>query len=484
MSCSSRKREAGSRPILLRLPASGFPLPALKASILILTAVVWGVAVAATAAENPYERAETLAAQRRFSLAEAEYRYALRQRPRDWRLRLGLARVILWDGRYREAERHFAALLAERPRDPAVLLGHAQAAYWSGDYRGATARYRRLLAVDPQHAEARKVLGDLAALSAPRYEIAGTHRDDSQPYRLSGMRAVFSYFSDPLTRWDVRGSAGSARGGGSALGSLGAGVSIGVPALRAGIEGWAGQFRFPDGATDVVGELSVRRTLPLRSAVVASIEKRPLLMTAGSVDAHVTARQTTLTWRRDPTERWLAAVNAHIVEYSDGNRGWGADAWAVAPIVSTPRFNLRGGFSAAWRDTDENRFRFTAFESEPLPSGGFAYRFTGVYDPYWTPHELREGRLVLVAETARLKVQADAGYARDRALAFSPPSGPAPVPPFTFPIMIDRSFRPWRLAAELTVPVGAGIEIRARYRHDVTVFYRANEIEASLGGRL
>ncbi|HEU4523285.1 MAG TPA: tetratricopeptide repeat protein, partial [Thermoanaerobaculia bacterium] len=86
---------------------------------------------------DPYTRAEALAAERQFDQAEIEYRSQLETRPQDWRLRLGLARVILWDGRYAEAEDHFSALLADRPADVNALLGYAQAAYWWGDFRAA-----------------------------------------------------------------------------------------------------------------------------------------------------------------------------------------------------------------------------------------------------------------------------------------------------------------------------------------------------------
>lgn len=444
--------------------------------------VVCGVCVIAAAAD-PYQAAERLAADRRFKEAEAEYRRQLETRPKDWRLRIGLARVILWDGRYREAERAFAPLVRERPQDAGALLGYAQAAYWSGEFRSARTRYGRLLAAHPQHEEARKVLGDLAALSAPRYEVTAAHRSDSQPYRVSGGRTVVSWFSDPLTRWDLRARAGQVTAGESTLGGVGAGVSVGIPRIRMRADAWAERFRFADGETDVIGEFSLARDLPGKSVVIASVERMPLLATATSVDTHPTVTHYALSWRRDPTERWLASASVHARRYSDGNEGSGADAWALAPLWSRETMTLRGGLSAAYRDTDENRFTFTSFRSQPLSTGEYQYTFSGVYDPYWTPHKLREARIVLVAETPRLKIHVDAGVARDEYLGFGPPTGPTPNPFFIFPAVLDRTFRPWRATAEATWPLTAGVALRGRYSHDVTAFYRADEIEASLVGR-
>ena len=443
-----------------------------------------GVPVAARAAEDPYQRAESLAAARRFDEAEAEYRRELRSRPDDWRLRLGLARVILWDGRYAEADRTFAALLRERPADAAALLGYAQAAYWDGDFRAARRRYQRLQSADPQNAEASKALSDIAMLSAPRYEIGATHRDDSQPYTVGVMRATVSWFSDPLVRWDVIAGAGNVTEGERPLATAGAGVSATFPRARATVEAHAERFRYPGGETGTIGEVAVTRSLPWRSSIVVSARRSPLLGTAFSVDDHEAVTQYSVSWRRDPTERWLAAVSAHSLDYSDDNRGRGADAWIVAPVYGRGAFRLRAGLSAAWRDTELDRFRFTTFRSEQIGAGRWRYTYSGVYDPYWTPHELEEARLVAVAEIPRLKLHADAGYARDRALGFGPTTGATPNPLFIIPHVQERSFRPWRAGAEVNWPIAARIELRARYLHEVTAFYRANEIEASLGGRL
>jgi hypothetical protein len=461
-------------------PKSKIQNPKCAGAVILI--VLLGLPVAAWG-QDPF-RAEELAAARRFDEAEREYRRALGARPQDWRLRLGLARVILWDGRYREAERAFAAMLDERPRDVDALLGYAQAAYWSGDFRSARNRYERLREADPANAEAIKALSDIALLSAPRYEVTATHRDDSQPYRVSMMRAQFSYFSDPLVRWDVVGGTGDVSDGESRIATVGAGVSAAFPRLRSTVEGRLERFRFPDGFHAAIGEVAVTRDLPGHSKLGLSARKTPLLGTASSVAHHETTTQLSVSWRRDPAARWLAAVSAQVLDYSDGNSGTGADAWVVAPVFSRGTFMLRAGLSGAWRDTELDRFRFTTFRSEQESPGVWRYTYTGVYDPYWTPHELKEARVVVVAEIPRLKIHADAGYARDRALGFGPRTGSTPTPLFIDPQMQGRSFRPWRAGAELHWPIAARIDVRARYVHEVTAFYRANEFEASLGGRL
>ena len=454
-------------------------------SILKWSLVVWAVLVTGTAfaAEDIHSRAESLVRSGRYGEAEAIYRQALTSSPRDYRIRLGLSRVFLWSGKYADAERAFGELVRERPRDVPALLGFAQTAYWSGDFRSAPGRFQRVLGVDVSNADARQALAELRSVSRPRWEASVDAADDSQPLRRVGGSARVSLFSDPLTRWDVMLRRMDFED--ATLNGFGAAVSTSFPPLLLSIDAEVEHVRFPDGESAMVGGLSVGRRVTRHSVVTAAIDRTPVVGTISSLDTHTTATQYRIGWKTDDSARWLAAASAHVVDYSDDNRGNGVDAYLIAPVLSS-RFSLSAGLSSAWRDSDENRFRFTTFLSERVASDVFNYRVTGVYDPYWTPHKLLEGRAIVVISTAlrkaRIKVQADGGYARDEYRSFAPPSGPTPTPSFTVPIMLERTFHPWRASLEGVMPLQTGVELRARYRHEVSAFYRVNEFQASVGG--
>ena len=382
--------------------------------------------------------------------------------------------MLLWSGRYDDADRAFRDLLLERPGDGDALLGFAQAAYWSGDLRAAQRRYRDLARREPDHEEATRALADLATLSRPQYEAGAIGSDDSQPYDTFRTDVRASFFSDPLTRWDVIARAGSVEGGEDSIRALGGGFSTTLP-FRIGLAAEIESFRFPNGETKMLGSVSAGSPTPWRGTFTIGVERAPLLATAAAVDDAATATRTFVSWQRDHS----LAVNVDRVGYSDDNAGRGVDGWFLVPIAGT----LRAGASAAWRDTDETRFFFTGFHAEPV-AGGYRYVYTGEYDPYWTPLDLREVRAIVAWHWRWLKLQADGGWAKERATSFGPASGPNPTPGFTFPIEYERTFRPWRASAEIAIPVSGRVELRARYRHEVTSFYRANEFEASVGGRL
>lgn len=96
--------------------------------------------------------------------AVAEYRKAESMAPESHRARLGLARVLAWNGQNEEAARRFDELLAENPDDVEALLGRAQVARWTGGLGEADrglARAERLRGEDPRLAAERAQL-DLA----------------------------------------------------------------------------------------------------------------------------------------------------------------------------------------------------------------------------------------------------------------------------------------------------------------------------------
>ena len=433
--------------------------------------------------------AQTLAWNKEFAQAESVYRAALVRWPQDPELRSGLAQVLLWSNRFREGERLFAQLVRERPTDNAALLGAAQGSYWSGDYRTAMRRFEVLAQRDPANADAVRGISELRALMRSRYDVRGQYASDTQPLRRSGAAARFGFFSDPLTHWDVRGSAGTMEHEGNNLDvrSVGLSGTTTIPSIRTTVTAGVDRQWFDDGTAENLANASVAWKLG-KETLALTFDQFTLLGTASAIERRESASRISLAWRHERENGLQAAATAHTLRYTDDNEGFGADVYALQPLLRRGSITLRGGLSAAWRDSREDRFRFTGFQSEPRSDGLFDYRFSGVYDPYWTPNDLSEARLIASIESvtsrAQFRIQADGGYARERARGFGPAFDLTPSPTFTFPILLSRTYKPWRVSAELTIPINQRIEFRARARREATAFYNVNEFEASLGGHL
>jgi len=435
-----------------------------------IVAVVW--ILAATAADLP--RADALAHAKQFADAEALYRAIVAEEPESRAARLGLARVVMWQGRYAEAMRLFDAI---QPPDADTLEGRATAAYWSGDFRSAARDFRRVLAIDPNREFSRQSLAEIAsaARSSQRLTIGAT-RDD-QPFDSVQAEASATVFSDPLTEWSVTTGGQSLDAG--RIGEENASfVRIGNVTRfgRMRFAADAGAQRFPDGETGFIGGASVNV-----KPFTLSIERRAELAAATAIRTHATSTTTSLRW--DHEREWLASAELSHRRYFDDNSGWSATAWGVVPLWNNDAWTFWGGLSAAARDTEESRFAITAISST-LDSGAFRYSYRAEYDPYWTPNDLVEGRVVAAIERrwqrGSLKLQADGGYARDRGRAFGPDSGLEPFPSATWPVAFDREWHPFRVGLTTSVELAPSFRLEVGAAHGATVDYRSTSFHASL----
>lgn len=427
--------------------------------ILVLV-LVW---CAATASADDLSRAEQLAWNKQFADAEALYRTL----PPSRRAQLGLARVVMWQGRYAEAISLFNEL-----NDVDALEGRATAEYWSGDYRGAARDFGLVLKLDPKREFARTSLTEIAATARPsqRIEFGGV-RDD-QPLDVNRAEVSATLFSDPLTRWTV--AIGGAQFDGGVRGTRDAEY------VRVENETRWREFVFGAAAGafdgDFVGNASVRwKQLALR------VERQEELASATAIRNSAFSTTTTLRWSRE--RDWIAAVEASHRSYSDDNSGYAFVAYGVAPVLKRESWTAWAGGSVAARDTDQSRFNATSVSST-LENGAFRYRYRGEYDPYWTPDDLREARAVFAVERsfsrAHLKLHADAGVARDRGRAFGPDLGSGPFPPQIFTFAFDRSYNPYRFGLIGDVALAHGFRIEAGAERSVTVDYRSTTFHAAL----
>lgn len=431
--------------------------------------------------------AETLGWQKRFEESEKVYRQVLR-RSGSPAAGKGLARVLLWSGKYGESRKLARSLLKNTPGEADTQEIAATAAYWSGDFRSAEREFSRIVRLHPERSESRKNLLEIRSAARPQLKVETGITFDSQPYRILRTSAEGSFFSDPLTRWDatmgtytmdpVRGRADSVAP------FAGLGGEITIPSLSLVVRPRLGLIRFPDGESRTIGSLSGTLRTSRHSRLTLEGQRRELLAVREGTDDHLTVDSFGIGFQLEPRASWVGNVRAESLEYSDGNRGESASGYILAPVAKVRAARLSAGFSVAWRDTDETRFRVESIRARPV-ANFFAYHYDGVYDPYHTPQSLTEARLLMSLEMTRaattVRIRGDLGIARDRATTFGPPIGPRPVPNIApYPVTFEREFHPWRLAVEARRPIARNFEIQASYERSLTSEYRAHTAYATL----
>ena len=424
------------------------------------------------------EQARQLAWQKEFAAAEKLYRKALQDSPGARDAKYGLAQVLLWEGKYREARQLFQSLHGADAAE-----GAATAAYWQGDYRTAAREFAAL----PHSEIARKSLDDIEAASAGDARVGVEAVDDDQPYRAWRTTLGASLFSDPLTRWDFA-------AGGYRVNNIDRGIArtepffsvtnaLTLPWQKLTVTTNVGGIRYPDSTTGPTGGIALDYKISPNSTASIGAQHHEILSNASSVDMHPSVTITSISWSRYAARSWLAGVDAGHNHYFDGNDGGFVQGYALWPVLERERTTIWTGASAAIRDTDETTFDLDAV-SGTRTDGFFTYSYRGSYRGYWTPIDFREARAIVTIaeqiERSELKLQGEWGVGKDTARGFGPPEGLSPLPANIYTFDFNRTFHPWRIAAALSMPIASAYRLQLDVERNVTVFYAANAVRASL----
>jgi tetratricopeptide (TPR) repeat protein len=496
---------------------------------LVLTILLWGALLSlpaqAQAQPGELQRARALISQQRHGEAEQILRRAIAANPSrvDFRIALAealvqqqrlaeaeavlldvrrtmtpyresellLAQIWLWQGRLHEAASAFRGILATHPDDARAREGLATALYWSGDWPQAANEYRRLLTIEPQNETARQHLSEIEQLAAATGEAGLTYASDDQPYRRIRSWASYSPRATSLMRFRIDAGSYLLQSPADDLSVTApfAGVRLAraFPRARMAAEVWGRVQNFPDDETKVLGGGAIRRNLGPHVQISLVIDQRELLYTTTSLSTHPHVTAATLRWDLQQPDGWYAAVFAETLRHFDDNSGVSLGGYAAAPVLRTPAVTLWLGAGASYRDTEQSRFRLDTISSTPRPGGGFDYHYRGVYDPYWTPVETAEARLVTVFGWAApggfaVRIHADGGVSRELAIGFGPERGTTPLPTPGAGVF-ERQVYPWRAGAELTRPLGQLGTLTLAYEHFVTAFYVSDETTIRLSRR-
>lgn len=129
-------------------------LPALALATLLALALARPALADGDFAER-LERADGwLAEQATWPRAVDTYRALLAEAPERHEVRLRLARVLSWDGRYDEALAEYDRVLAEVPDHPTAAVERAEVLSWAGRGPQADAAFAEILAAEPENARA------------------------------------------------------------------------------------------------------------------------------------------------------------------------------------------------------------------------------------------------------------------------------------------------------------------------------------------
>jgi Flp pilus assembly protein TadD len=414
--------------------------------------------------------------------AEAAYASALARHPRDPGIRYDYARMLAETGD-RKGARRLLEPLRDVPAwraEAAALLGTI--AYWEGDFAGAARLFDEALRADPSHAEAARLRREIRQASAPWLKLGGLFWRDDQPLDRGGAIVEAGRFLTPVTpvaaRFDGRryvpgdvplrlANGALAQDGPVTMPFGEVELSHFAPAARLelkAIGGWLG--RPSPAGHDWNGSLEAGLRLPQGLTPRARVERRPYLHTTASLERPVRVTERAAGLALHHPRGWMAEAEHSRRRFDDGNEGWTAYGWLLAPLVHRPGFQLHAGYAVSASDTAEPRFSAE-----------------GRYDPYHTPLDQRIHTAVAAARWAgprgqSLDLNASAGVHARETAPFLTGDDAAPIG------FGEREFQPWRLRAGATLPLTGSLALAAGGEVGRTSFYTWRTASASLTWRL
>lgn len=403
-----------------------------------------------------------------------QYKAAVSLQPADPWLRVEYAEVLLSLGERSRARSTLEDVLADRipaaaEAEALALLGRL--AYWGGDYNRAVRLFEGALERDPGHRAAQTELGEIRAATRPWFRMGAGVRDDNQPYRRYRGAIEAGAYIAPL--WAFRLEAVPRvlqTNVDAAVGAVSVGVSGYMPSLRLELTGRLGawltrDYEVASAPWTAIGGLGLR--LPAATTLRAEASRRRYLGTRASADTFVMVRTVDLRLDRAASPGWAGEGVARHESFPDGNVVRTAYAWLLAPLLP----QLRLGYSVAWQNADESRWTAS--------SGAVG---DGYYDPYFTPDRVRThavlAELLLPLEPTAVRIDGSYGF---HAAAGEPTSAIAGVgTPGRGPRFDGQHYSPWRLGAEVVLPVTAGVNLRLAGERERTTYYELTHVALAI----
>ncbi|MEX2182027.1 MAG: tetratricopeptide repeat protein [Gemmatimonadaceae bacterium] len=418
--------------------------------------------------------------------ARAVYEATLRRHPDAAALVLDFGRMLAETGDRKRA-RALAMPLAEDPTWGArarALLGTV--AYWDGDFTKARRLLRSVVQADPSQEEARRQLGEIAAVTAPWILTGGELRADDQPLVRRDVRVAAGVHATPLLSLTARAGMRRVTSADSLsldLRSVEAGVAHFAPALRLETDVVAGLRQRDGDAASWTGRGRAGLRLPRHLKVHAMMERDEYLHTVASLRTSVMTNTTTALVTLDAPHGWLGEAAVQHTAFPDDNAVRTVYAWVLVPLTRTGNARFQMGYGLSLQHADESRF-VLADSTQPYPPGDPRFDASGVYAPYYTPAHLAAHSVLANWETRTGVVTLRAGgsyavWATDDEPVFTTQPGD-PVAQFGF---TPRALKAWTVRGGMDIAASPDVTIVLGGEATQAAFYRVLTARAGLSWR-
>lgn len=418
--------------------------------------------------------AQTLYWDGRTERAVEEYRRTLERLPDHAVLRLDFGRLLAENGRPDEAGEVLRPVIrgeASRGASPRVVAdAHTwlgKLAYWEGELRTARDHLGTALRTAPGQAEARRLYREIQALRAPWLTLGAGYRHDSQPLDAGRGRLELGWRPSPPVRIELRERPAVLwapdRGADPAV-ETEAALGLGRPDGPAGAELRAGRAERPSlDRGGWIGGGAFRLRFPGGVELEGEARRWQYRFTTSSLDTALFVESGEARLVREAPTGWAGEAGARLHSYPDGNRVLQAFAWFLAPVWSRGENAFRIGYAFEHADSDRSTFVPESAGSGGGVPGPSAPSARGIYDPYYTPEEVRQHHAVAALQVApgaaaTLSLDGSVGVVGRELAPVVDSAGELDF--------VRRDFLPWRIrsAASASLSPRSSVRVEGAYR--------------------
>lgn len=431
--------------------------------------------------------AETLFWMKEYDKADNAYRRAIRIYPNNFDVKYEYALFLYNQERYDEAKELLLLYNNNQPDNAVVLSLLGITSYYLGDFKEAENYLGKSQKLNPDDKRTNEIYREVSHIVKPWVKGTAEYSNDSQPISLWQPSISGGWYYSHFLNLSITANYQNFSADSIISNMTGLNIQNSFIFPKAGFKAniSAGYvYTFVNRNIDYTWGLMVDQKISKHIHIKLEGERSPYTYTIASINKPFLRNRYSASLSMETSESWNADIG-YIGEYfPDTNSVQTAYAWLLSPVLKFSVFKINIGYAFNYSNSNESRYMPEQSLDEILTDYDSLKRITGVYDPYFTPHNQFSNSVlanIFIAPTKNLNIKLHASvgvFARAMNPYFY-------LGKTNGTIKIERdfykeSFTPMDLGIDLNADLSDKIQLDASYQYLQTFYYNTNNFKLGL----
>jgi tetratricopeptide (TPR) repeat protein len=413
-------------------------------------------------------------------------RAAIQRNPAEHELKLDFARILVEIGDLEEAKHYLSEYQNANPNQPEALLLSAKTLWWLGEKPAKIMAYLNTFAkLYPGNPDAIALRAAILESTSHYLKLGSSYYRDSQPMRLFLAQGELGFYHSGKIRPSLHFQNGFYQDFGQVR-QLSAALDSHMPKTKTSFQLRGGMLQntLISGNTGI-GGLKVSQNLGSNWEARIALHKEAYLYTLRSLNQTVNPTHFQASVGRLKEDSWSGDAHYSLHQFDDQNKVHNFSFWILFPLINVHALKIEGGYALQWANSDQNRFVLEDPIEQFVPMS-ITGPIPGVFDPYFTPQNLRVNAL-LAKFTIKLSRNVEL-VANHFVGVWSKIDNPNY---FTYPdadgnqglpirVFVPTSYVPLDLNYALNVRISDKIRLSSSYQYFKTIFFDSHSFHTGL----